>query len=484
LQERNREDPSAPEILSCLDALVGSSQLVRSERLVRFLRFTVEQTLAGRTDEVKERTLGVEVYGRRPDYDLRTDPIVRTEAHRLRAKLRRYYAAEGRSAPVVIEYERGGYVPRFRAREPDAGGLSPPLRPEAQRLLAKGQHALTQWVNTHDRGYIEQAERRLEAALELAPRHPEVLAELASLQWNQLYPPQQEPRMLLARARAFLERALAEAPDHARSLALLGEVCAVEGRHGEALALAERAARLDPEDGEARGFLGLRYFQMGFYESTIVEYGRAIALDPLGEIPYMVMTRLLAKLGRILEAKGVIARLRQQIPVGPSIDYVSAALRIEQGQLEAAERELRRALRHHGPDSDASHLEIALGLVAALRGDEPPARRVFDRYRDSPPRWSDHLFRLCLALGEVDAARHRIEQGPYLRHYRWLALEPALDPLRAQPAWRALHEELWAAWQRDLAEVGDRLPAPPPALPDPDALEAASRPAPRPRRTA
>jgi tetratricopeptide (TPR) repeat protein len=484
LQERNRAQPSPAEISSCLDALVGSAELARSERLVRFLRFTVEQALAGRADEVKERTLGVEVYGRRPDYDLRTDPIVRTEAHRLRAKLRRYYAREGRSSPVVIEYEKGTYVPRFRQREPESSALAAPLGPEAQRLFSKGQHALIQWINTHNRLYLDQAERRLQAALELAPRHPEVLAELASLQWHQLYPPQQEPGKLLAGARALLEDALAEAPNHARSLSLLGEVCAVEGRHLEALALAERAVGLDPEDGQARSFLGLRYFQLGFYESAIGEYERAVALDPLWEIPYLVMARLLARLGRLGEAQAVVGRLREQIPSGPSVDYVSATLKIEEGALEAAERGLRRALRQHGSAADASHLEIALGLVAALRGDEAQGRRVLETYRDSPPRWSDHLFRLCLALREWETARKRLDKSPYLRHYRWLVLEPALDPLRSEPAWRALHEELWAAWQRHLAETAGRLPVPPPELPAPDALEAASRSAPKPRRTA
>ena len=99
-------------IRSCLDRILGSSQFVRSERMIRFLRFAVEELLAGRAGRLKEYAIGVEVFDRGDSFDPRVDPIVRVEARRLRAKLREYYEHEGRLESLRIDLPRGGYVPR------------------------------------------------------------------------------------------------------------------------------------------------------------------------------------------------------------------------------------------------------------------------------------------------------------------------------------------------------------------------------------
>jgi hypothetical protein len=68
-------------------------------------------------DQLKESLVGVEVFGRRPDYDVRQDSVVRTEAARLRSRLAEYYANGGATDPVVIELRKGGYKPVFRLVE-------------------------------------------------------------------------------------------------------------------------------------------------------------------------------------------------------------------------------------------------------------------------------------------------------------------------------------------------------------------------------
>src|SRR5438874_1108336 len=97
-----------------LDSVLQSPGFRRNERLSRFLRFVVEQNLAGKDDELKEAVVAIEVFGRKPDYDPKLDSIVRTEASRLRAKLAEYYDSEGKTDPVIIELPKGGYVPAFR----------------------------------------------------------------------------------------------------------------------------------------------------------------------------------------------------------------------------------------------------------------------------------------------------------------------------------------------------------------------------------
>ncbi len=96
---------------------MASGPFAESERLRRFLRFTVEQTLQGQADRIKEYLIGVEVFGREESFDPRTDSIVRVQAGKLRARLEKYYATEGSSDPVLIEYPKGSYVPLFRNRQ-------------------------------------------------------------------------------------------------------------------------------------------------------------------------------------------------------------------------------------------------------------------------------------------------------------------------------------------------------------------------------
>lgn len=88
---------------------------VRSRRMQRFLEFVVEETLAGRTDQLGEYALGVAVFDRGEDFEPALDPIVRNDARRLRLKLLEYYRQAGpQETEVLIEIPKGGYVPVFR----------------------------------------------------------------------------------------------------------------------------------------------------------------------------------------------------------------------------------------------------------------------------------------------------------------------------------------------------------------------------------
>jgi len=101
-----------------LERVLSSACFAHSKGLSRLLRFLVERQLEGRESELKESVIGVEVYGRRPDYDPKLDSTVRSEATRLRTRLSKYYSTEGSQDLLVIELPKGGYVPGFR--QPDA----------------------------------------------------------------------------------------------------------------------------------------------------------------------------------------------------------------------------------------------------------------------------------------------------------------------------------------------------------------------------
>jgi len=100
-------------------ARIGASRaFANAPMLRRFVEHVVTAAMAGRSHELKEYSIGVEVFGRGPAFDPRVDTIVRVEARRLRSKLQEYYAGEGRADPVVFELPKGHYVPEFRLAGP------------------------------------------------------------------------------------------------------------------------------------------------------------------------------------------------------------------------------------------------------------------------------------------------------------------------------------------------------------------------------
>ena len=131
------EAVSEGEVREELDRLLQSALLSQSDRLGRFLRFAIEKTLAGKPDALKEYVIGTEVYDRKPPYHPSQDSIVRTEARRLRAKLKEYYESDGKQNPVFIYFRPGTYVPLFRRNEVSSD-LSSNGSSADSELLTKG----------------------------------------------------------------------------------------------------------------------------------------------------------------------------------------------------------------------------------------------------------------------------------------------------------------------------------------------------------
>ena len=102
-------EPSPGEVRAALERVLASRCFEQAGRSSAFLRFVVEQTLAGQGDRLKGYTIAVEVFERPPDFDAQTDPLVRVEAGRLRRRLIEYYADEGRADPVRLDLPRGSY---------------------------------------------------------------------------------------------------------------------------------------------------------------------------------------------------------------------------------------------------------------------------------------------------------------------------------------------------------------------------------------
>ena len=123
-----------------LERIVHSPVLAKSTRLTAFLRYVVEQTLAGQGDNLKEQVLALELYGRASDFDSGLDSIVRVDARRLRDRLREYYA-ESPGDPVIISLPKGTYVPVFERGNTLSAVVNFPAAspPEADKTPARGR---------------------------------------------------------------------------------------------------------------------------------------------------------------------------------------------------------------------------------------------------------------------------------------------------------------------------------------------------------
>jgi hypothetical protein len=115
-------------VLASLERVLASGEFTDSAQLSRFLRYIVENALGGEPGRLKESVIGLDVFRRGSEYDPKSNPIVRVEARRLRARLDAYYEAAGAADAVKIVLPKGGYAPIFEAITP---AVEPPP-PEPQ----------------------------------------------------------------------------------------------------------------------------------------------------------------------------------------------------------------------------------------------------------------------------------------------------------------------------------------------------------------
>jgi len=112
------DETISPQLIEdALQRVIGSREIITSERKKRFLSFIVQETLAGHAHRIKAYAIAVDVFDRDPSFDPVIDPVVRIEAGRLRRCLEHYYLTKGAADPVRITIPKGGYVPQFILNE-------------------------------------------------------------------------------------------------------------------------------------------------------------------------------------------------------------------------------------------------------------------------------------------------------------------------------------------------------------------------------
>lgn len=122
------EPPRPDDCRELVERISKSAYFRRSPRLCELLRYLCRRVLKESATDIREQEIGVNVFGREPEYDTSVDPIVRVLMSQLRKKLREFYAAAGADEPIVLVIAKGGYLPTFRWR---AEAKSPPAAPSS-----------------------------------------------------------------------------------------------------------------------------------------------------------------------------------------------------------------------------------------------------------------------------------------------------------------------------------------------------------------
>ncbi len=107
-------EESRAAALAQLSRVLESHHFRSSKRCSHFLRYVVEHTVnSGHPEPLKERTLGIEIFGRNALYDTAQDPVVRTTAGEVRKRLAQYYLESDTASEIRIALPAGGYVPEI-----------------------------------------------------------------------------------------------------------------------------------------------------------------------------------------------------------------------------------------------------------------------------------------------------------------------------------------------------------------------------------
>ena len=160
------KDPAA--VRKHLAEITEGTAFKGSHRSAQFLRYIVEQAIEGHLDTLKERVIGMELFGRSPTYDTSEDAIVRVTASDVRRRLLQHYGLYGAASELRITLPLGSYLPVIThengqlANGASAAGTedSPHLPPE-QREADHDPAAKAATVPGEEKDELRSRRRRL-----------------------------------------------------------------------------------------------------------------------------------------------------------------------------------------------------------------------------------------------------------------------------------------------------------------------------------
>ena len=377
------------DIISHLQQVLTNRRFATAERNAKFLRYVVESTLEGKSDEIKETVIANEVYGRSSTYNPKVDSIVRVEASRLRQKLRSYYENEGQSSPIRFHLPNGSYIPVFeRIEQPPAfpGVFNDfPLiadAPPRLRSIPLKRFTLAACLVLMGVLLVMQSIRR---SAPLSPQTVEAVTawhEGTALLQQDPHTGESEngPPKTLLRAIERLEFAVARDPKLAGAWATLAEAYdyvtmyvgrdpSEDGRRAEAAA--RRAIVLDPNLSAGHHMLGLALKGVKWdFSQAELAYRRALTLDPYNAYAAVEYADLLWETGRLDQAAKEIRKARALLPALPVLAEKEAEIFLDLGHPDAAIAAAKEAIEFKRTYLRA---HVALGMAYEMKGDSQAA---------------------------------------------------------------------------------------------------------------
>ena len=343
-------------VLTQLERVLLSPRFAHNQRRSRFLRYLIEQHLAGCDSILKESVIGVEVFGRKPDYNPKTDAIVRAEARRVRSLLSEFYAGEGKEDAIIIELPKGGYVPVIR-------------RPVSERKAQNGSRwrlkvSVAGMVVVIAAGLLAPwAMRRSVSSSVGTPKSPR-----PRLGPNQRNYESSQAYALYVRAQAayhageeiadtdvgIYQEAIDKDRSFAPAYAGLAAALAFDssrpiGRRKDGFidmkVAAEKAIQLDPLLPQAHEALGVVYARLGEWTKSQHSFRRAIELDPKASTPRLDLAmNVLMPLGWINDALWQVRTAAESDPHSPDVQDAYAYILISAGEFNEAEEHCRKSV--------------------------------------------------------------------------------------------------------------------------------------------
>ncbi len=420
--------------------LVERSRCFRgSPRHRALLRHLVGSSQRGDTGALKESLIAVQVFGRSPaDFDPRVDSIVRVESRRLRGRLDRFYASEGRLLPWRITLPVGGYVPALVPH----GAAQPAATRQARDLLERGEHHLRQPLS---QASLETARDRFQAALSQSPALAPAWIGLARAWLNLATGWYHDPAVATDHAAEALQQALALAPDAALAHTLHAVVLHQHQRDWAAARRSfRRALQLAPQQAFVHSAFGMHCTLRGEAAEAEALLQQARRLDPhyLNARVHLVNLRLLQR--RFDAARAELAALEDLAGQNMAVHGLLGVLALLQGRSGEAVQHYQQACLL-APAHPNAQVSLAAALAADGRQAEADARvqAVLAPAADSrtaPPVSPYVLAVHALHSGRLPEAAALLRQALAVRDPSAVMLptDPGLARLHALADWPAL----------------------------------------------
>jgi tetratricopeptide (TPR) repeat protein len=474
-----------------LHRILSSEEFRSSQRRNRLLTYLVEKAIA--VEQVKEYTIGVDVFDKPEDYDPRLDPAVRVEMGRVRAKLADYYSGEGKANNVRLQFPKRSYTPElvsveeFRQEPPGLSGYeaegaekteekasrgsrlvslpvlsmvallcaagfvawrvatrltlkapsqaasskSRPVDPEVTELMLKARARRAEGT----RDAFEQAVIYLNGAIRRDPKYADAYADLAGAYAAAAVNFAGKPLDYAAKAKAAAATALQLDPSSSQAYAALGLVDStvfLNWKLGESEI--RRSILLNPRNVVAHDHLRTILLAQGRFEEAAAEAKTAGSLEPLSPINISLgLTYYMAR-----DYDQALAEFIKARDLHPELMIAHLFLGLGwegKGEFKKALEEYRRCL----PQLPEAKLNIAHVLAAMGKASEARAMLAAIEHPESgeAPNAFD-VACVYAALGDRDKAFQWLEQSYRDRSILTLKINPMLDPLRGDPRYADL----------------------------------------------